>query len=227
MSLPSLSIVVSIGGERYLDLFLQTYKTWNLKEELSTAELIIFTNGVASDGLKAIRPHKHIPWAMKGLSMREQMINAFVFAANHIETDYYLKIDVDCFFTDDRPLLTREFFDHDITAHRWGYTKPAIWLNDLYEWAQKHKVPGESISPSCDENLYNHPRFTSWLCLHRKDFILKCLKYCDRKLPIPSHDTFLWFMADRLGASWRGVNFKNRGAYHSKSFAQSATKESS
>jgi hypothetical protein len=214
---PKFTILTAIGGNNYLEKFLITHQTWQLKSEFNSVPILILHNSIDPQKLSHIKNSQLIEWKQEDVSMRERMLSAFVLGSKHIQTPYYLKIDADCFFTNRHPIMTDDLFEYDIVAHRWGYTKPAKWLQELDSWATTKAVPGQNMNPIITGNCYGHKRFTSWFCLHKTEFVRECLSFVNGdKLPVPSHDTFLWYMANRLKKKWGRKNFKERGSNHKK-----------
>ncbi len=69
------------------------------------------------------------------------MLTGLVFAAQEVETPWYLKIDTDVVATPCRRWLDPRWFEPDakgrpcaFIASPWSYTKPAEWIDRLEEW---------------------------------------------------------------------------------------------
>jgi len=58
-------------------------------------------------------------------------------------------------------------------------------------------------------------RIISFCCLHNTGFVKRVAALTPDRLPIPSHDSYLWFMADHFEENtWKSVNLKSRGVGH-------------
>ena len=210
-----------------IPLFKQTVPTWAAKPQVAAMPLIIFTHGI-SDPQTQLRPYvKHknvtfIPWEMpKYNDIRELMISSFVLgAARHVTTPYWLKLDLDTYFATPEDLFGPEHYTYDIVGHRWGqsFLRNIILLDN---WADTKGLPGKRLlpvdtqPPAHHREKYGHARFISWACLHKTDFVKEAAALAGDRLPSESHDTFLWYIAYRLGRKWGGVKL-NIGAGHSK-----------
>jgi hypothetical protein len=151
---------------------------------------------------------------------RELMLSSFVFgAAAYVETDYWVKIDGDTYFTDDRDVFLDRHFDYDVAGHKWRYTKPGKWIAELDDWADTNDLDGDDYLPeesrreAINSRRYGHKRIASWICMHKTDFSIEAASYAGDRLPVPSHDTFMWYMAERLpDRNWCWHNYKHMGA---------------
>ena len=215
--------IVAVVTPNYLERFKISYATWHLKSQLDDLPLALFVNGDFKESdfnFIDDRPFDIHYWQMDNAdTKREEMLSAFVMGPiwAEIQTEYYIKIDADAFFIDNTPLFDENDFKYDLMAHRWGYTKPKDWIPILDNWCDQNGIAGESMKPvlNPDSNAVGHKRITSWVCLHKTDFVKEVCGYFDDKMPVPSHDTFLWYMSNRLpDRKWRRNNLKNRGVRH-------------
>jgi hypothetical protein len=163
---------------------------------------------------------------------RQKMLAGFVHvAAGCVETDYWLKLDLDVIATGQDDWVNPTWFESRpaIVSHRWGYTKPANQMLDLDEWADinKHKWDGlfENTKPL---NLrpkhptsagVGHKRIISWCGFFRSDFTRLCSKMAidsvgEGRLPVPSQDGYMWYVARRLGYPIVRANMKALGWKH-------------
>lgn len=149
-------------------------------------------------------------------SQRERMLTAFLTSCAFVTTAYVLKIDTDCLFMAG-PLLTETGFvaEHHFTgspaivAPPWSYSKPVDTLYKLNTWAdslplETWKTPPiegqENLASGANRmNRVYHPRTISYCGFYRTDFVMKAISLCGSRLPVPSHDTFLDYVARRLG----------------------------
>ena len=153
-------------------------------------------------------------------SHREEMLSAFVFgAAEHVKTDYWLKLDADSYATDDRPFITEEMKQYAFCGHRWGYSRPAH-IKQLDEWAKGHwkrklcKAKPMINEGSIDGRRFYHnvKRTISFIQLHRAKFTRFCVSLLkEQKLPAPTQDTFMFYVANRFDPHTVGImNFKKK-----------------
>lgn len=227
----SMTIVTAVNPP-YLEKLHYTLPTWSLKPQFNNCPVIIFHNGFK-------RPKRSLKWVHKVLKghnvklihwdmdeydgNRELMLSSFVFgAAAYVETPYFVKIDADAFFTNSQDLFLPNHFKYDIAGHKWRYTKPGKWLVELDEWAESKDIDGEvylsepKVNEAKNSKRYGHGRIASWVCLHKTDFVIEAAMHAGSRLPIPSHDTYLWYMAQRLpDREWCWHNFKKMGASNS------------
>jgi hypothetical protein len=208
-------------SKNYLDIAKLTIPTWRIKPQFKNKKLIIFYSELDKKELKFFEKLwdndvELIKWEMEEYeSTRELMLSAFVLGTSqHVKSDYWVKLDCDSYFTDDSDVFTQEHFDYDMYGQSWGYTKPRKWLAKMDQWAGENGLEGGSLFEDLDvaENGYSHKRIISKICLHKTDFIKEAVKYAPKRLPIPSHDTFLWYMAERLPhRKWGASRIMNNG----------------
>lgn len=216
------TIVTAVTPEYEKFLLLSLYN-WKKHPQLTDKPLILYTHGYHrpekkfQDLWKDIRI---IKWDMEKYdTQRELMLSAFVIGVmQNVGTEYSLKLDSDVLVDENVPLLKESDFDYDIIGHRWGYTKPKSFILDIEEWAKKIELVG---NPVFDKNALaeiksqrmkrvGSRRFASFVCLQKTEFIRRCCLWLEEsRLPIPSHDTFLWYMAERLpDTNWGARRFK-------------------
>jgi hypothetical protein len=218
--------IVTAVNPPYLDKLKLTLPTWKIKPQFANCPLIVFYNGFENiKDLEWINKHfknvRYVPWDMdKYDSPRELMLSAFVFgAAAYVETDYWVKIDSDTFFTDNRDVFLDRHFNYDVAGHKWRYTKPGKWITELDDWADAEDLDGddylaEDIRPEAIKSKrYGHKRIASWICMHKTEFTIEIAGHAKERLPVPSHDTYNWYMATRLpDRQWCWHNYKSMGA---------------
>lgn len=161
----------------------------------------------------------------RDISQREKMLTTLVFAVQHIETPYYLKLDCDTICTGPDDWIDPAWFDGSpaIIAPRWGYTKPYTMLDDLDRWAEGNSL---SAGPrvrratqwpsdgSIRSRIAKHPRFISYCQFGEAEWTRRMAALAGNRLPCPSQDTFLSYCAVRSGALVRTVDMKARGWRH-------------
>ena len=60
----------------------------------------------------------------------------------------------------------------------------------------------------------SHDRITSWCFFGQTDWCRRIGAIAGVRLPIPSHDTYVWYCAAVLGANYRRINMKRFGWDH-------------
>jgi hypothetical protein len=104
-------------------------------------------------------------------------------------------------------------------GHKWSYSRVSH-IRQLDEWAKGHwkgklkKAPPMITEGRIDENknrfYHNTKRTISFIQLHKTKFTKFCIKLLsDRKLPAPTQDTFMFYVANRFDPHTVGTkNFK-------------------
>ena len=224
----NLTIVTAVN-EKYLSKLRANFDLWLKTEGIFEHPMILFVHGIPESDkrLDFIRHRARIiNWDMPdAANERELMLSAFVFGtAEHVTTRWWLKLDADATPKPEiykgysyRFKIPAEGWDKDIYGHRWGYTKSKgrykkeHFLNILDTWWKK--LTGED--PIFPANLplrerVSHKRLASFVCLHKTAFTKYCADLCsENRLPVPSHDTFMWYVAERSKKhSWGTFNAK-------------------
>lgn len=172
---------------------------------------------------KAVYPAGTCKWDNP---QRAKMLSGFVYtAAEHVETEYWIKLDLDAVATGKDDWIDPSWFTDKpaIIAHRWNYTKPADQMDRLDLWfAEKmgelpsiwHNTTPLSI-PKTSEDRLVHPRIASWCSLYSISFTRICREVCELcpvgSMPVPSQDGFMWYCATRLGLPVLRLNMKAYG----------------
>jgi len=153
------------------------------------------------------------------LTQRERMLTAWVkVPPQYVETEYWLKIDSDSVAKDSRAWIDESWFDGlpALVTNPWGYSKPAYWPRLLDAWALS--VTDLTVGPPLalppplpDQETIKHSRIAGWLCFVRTDFSRRCVQFAPGRLPVPSQDTYHWYVARRLGESVVKVKFRGQG----------------
>ena len=184
---------------------------------------------------------KTVPWPYEGVTypegtdkwtnqQRYRMLSGFVHVPPyHVDTKYWLKVDVDTVATGDDDWVDPSWFDDEpaIVSHPWGYTKPAAQMMDLDQWVAKNADklpelfvrPPLNLLPKPNSSLVRHKRIISWTAFFHTGFTRSCSDaarvVCGPGLmPVPSQDGFLFFCAKRLGLTIRRQNMKSLGWEH-------------
>jgi hypothetical protein len=215
--------IVTACDPIYVEVLRETFPNWIKYKKIDEHPVIVYVNGMSlnDNRLDFLRlPNvKMIPWEMENAeNHREEMLSAFVFGpARDVETDYWLKMDADGFATDYKPLYDDEMKKFSICGHKWGYS----WvehIKKLDEWAKGHwKRKLRKAKPMIEDGKIEGRRFyhskkrtASFIQLHKTEFSKFCVKIIKgNKLPCPSHDTFMYYVANRFDPSSVGTrNFK-------------------
>jgi hypothetical protein len=154
------------------------------------------------------------------------MLSCFVLAApNEVKTPYWLKIDADAYFSDSQDLILDHFYEYDLAGHKWKYTKPGQWICDLDDWAFEEDLDGDAYlddeqrEEASASRRFGHKRIASFVCLHKTEFTKEILEAVGKRLPVPSHDTLLWYLAERLpDRKWCWHNYKKLGTGNQTNF---------
>lgn len=164
------------------------------------------------------------------VSQRERMLTALVRGADKIKTPWYWKMDADtyankkCGFYYDRWFRGSPAF----IANPWGYTKPATSLDQMNKWfdavvvsnhpelAHTAPIHGELVEREPgDKWKVKHRRMASWTMFGNTEWTQQMSAYQGTgRLPFPSQDTYLSYLAERLGKPWVDVKFRNYGWEH-------------
>jgi hypothetical protein len=186
---------------------------------LSNAEVDEVRQLLKGPEVRTTQPH----W-QPGLSQREKMLSAFVLIAPfQVKTPWILKLDTDTVALRTDPAWCDEYLiaaQHGerpvLIAHRWSYTKPGSWIGDLNQWA-KTQPQLDSTSPlpyDGTSNCVGHRRITSWCAFCAAGWCRDTARLAGDRLPIPSHDTFLWYCAVRQRQLVRRLSMKKFGWTH-------------
>lgn len=186
---------------------------------------------------------KVVPWPPEGVEypgivgskwtdpQREKMLSGFVHVpAAHVRTEYWLKLDTDVVAAGQDDWVDPGWFvdKPSIVAHRWSFTKPADQMVRLDKWAEYgreylfylNSFPPLGLEPrSPDASRLGHKRIISWCGFFRTTFTDICSRWaentCGRgRIPVPSQDGFMWYVATRLGNKVNRIDMKSRGWEH-------------
>lgn len=215
--------VVAVVTPEYIERLKVTLPTWVRKKQIAECPLILFGHKCNLHDLHFAKDYfknvNILNWDWPGNSRREIVFSAFIFGTANIPTTHWVKIDADAFFVSDDDLFDEDDFKYDLCAQRWGYTKPSSWLTILDDWAELISLSGKPFLGVKERyeaelrNSYGHRRIISYCCLHKTEFTKKAAELFGGKLPVPSHDTSLFYLANRIG-TWKGKNLKSRGVRH-------------
>jgi len=156
-------------------------------------------------------------------TQRALMLNSFMLCAPfEVETPYWTKLDADCQVSPETRLFeSAKWRGYDVVSHRWGYTKPAAWVPTLEAWRKSKGVGKQFIQDwefdaQAENRTFRSARIQSFACFHNtaSSRAMAAPAVADGVLPVPSHDTYLWFMAEALGYKIERVNLHKWGFRH-------------
>jgi hypothetical protein len=162
----------------------------------------------------------------QGADQREVMLTGLVWAAARIKTTHYVKIDTDTVAVQPGEWIDPEWTDetYAFTSHRWGYTRPSSFISALDDWSETvpelagGNPPVKSL-PDNPRARVRHRRIQSWFLLGTTRFARLVWGMIERgggRMPCPSQDTILWYVAERMGWPYQRVNLKARGWDHGR-----------
>lgn len=164
-----------------------------------------------------------------GGAQRYKMLAGFVHCPRfRVETDYWLKLDLDTVATGQDNWIDEKWFEDKpaIVAHPWNYTKPPdqmitldLWASQCHHIAQLENTQPLNLRPEPGSSMVSHKRIISWCGFFNTDFTADCSRAAEAtcgigKLPVPSQDGYMWYMAQRRGLPIRRENMKKCGWAH-------------
>lgn len=242
--IPSYTLVVGVDEQHLQELALTwpTWKKHKADTVLSVPMIVFYDKTQLTDRhVRLVVDHPNMityPWPIYDVDyggdpnerlltpQRHKMVTGFVYtAAKRVTTPYWLKLDTDTVAMGDPEWIDEEWFKDDpaIVSHAWSFTRPASLIYDLEEWsanipALKDIPPLElKIDPESDKAI--RPRIISWCAFFEMEFTKLCTElattYCGLgRTPVPSQDTFMWFLAEKLGLPIVRTRMKKRGWDH-------------
>jgi len=220
--------VVTAVNPRYVKKLEANFPLWMKTSGIYEYPMICYINGFDGPGdprLDFIRARATlIEWALpEADTPRELMLSAFVLgAARDVKSAWWLKVDADATpqeggYKDFQYTLAfpRQAWRCDIFGDKCGYTKSKQaqggrhFLNVLDDWwAARTGEPPLFPADIPWRARHGHKRLRSYVCLHNAEFVRKYAEACGGRLPVPSHDTYLWYCAERGGHKWGSANFR-------------------
>lgn len=158
---------------------------------------------------------------------RHKMLAGFVHAPAHfVETEYFLKLDTDAIATGMDDWIDPSWFVNNsaIVCHPWGFTRPPELMVWLDQWVADNAdtlpqfmgTKPLDLLPKPGWDRVRHPRIISWCAFFKSDFNRTCAQmaeattgYC--QLPVASQDSYLFYVALRLGLPIVRPRMKSRG----------------
>jgi hypothetical protein len=211
------TIVTAVTPE-YLALLYWNIGSWIYKPQFKCRPLIVYYNGLPERKLRFVKKLfndvRLIPWEMQGIeSKSELMFSSFVFgAARDVKTPYYMKLDADAYCINSADVWDSNDEKYDLVGHKWHYTKPGYFIQQLDNYYNKTDNP-------VDLSLrhFKHRRIESYCCLHRTEWVRNVAAKFNGRLPVPSHDTSLWYYADKEG-KWLAKDIKSIGVGNARNW---------
>ncbi len=183
-----------------------------------------------------------VPWPPEGVeytggkskwesAKRARMLSGFVHVpAQHVKTPYWMKIDTDVVALTDCKWYENEWFEerqHAIIGHPWGYSRPPTIMMQLDDWVKNNADNLPALTRSSPLNLIpkeghvklRHHRIASWVCFFDTPFTYLCSVFAEKtcgegQIPCHSQDSFMWYVAKRLGYNILRENMKTLGWTH-------------
>ena len=220
IQLSDITLVVALDKPHFTE-FKSVFPTWlKFHPEIARMKKIFLCDGkvMSSDAWKssltAFNTNSDIdvvPLVNGPEDQREAMLGLFVVRApERVTTPYWMKIDTDAVCTGPSELIKQEWFHGDpaIIAPGWGYTKPIGHIRKLDKWAEEVTGLNMYHKPlnlnQCETSMrmgikrVHHPRITSWISIIETNFSLDAAEFITHNLPVPSQDTFHWYVASRM-----------------------------
>lgn len=161
---------------------------------------------------------------------RYKMLAGFVYVpAMYVRTQYWLKLDTDVVAVGHNHWIDENWFADNpaIIAHRWSFTKPPQQMKQLDDWAAYNEPvlprltgnPPLNLHPVDGASRLGHKRIISFCGLFNTKFTKDVARMCGTtcggyKLPAPSQDGVMWYVAKRMGKEIKRVDMKSRGWQH-------------
>ncbi len=236
MPIPEFTTVVAVDAEHVLELE-ASWPTWvRFKPEILDRPLLVIADRAVGDEawwlerLSAFLSHSDLrvaPWNGVDNYQRAKMLAGLVFVPPlFVTTPYWLKLDTDTVATRAGSWIDPSWFDSKpaIISQPWGYTTPASMLSDLDAWALQFPDRWQAGPPERGpvhekrgKERVNHRRIISWCCFVETEFSKLAVDLAIQgggSLPVPSQDTYHWYLASRLGRPIVTDNMKALGWEH-------------
>jgi predicted SAM-dependent methyltransferase len=218
--------IVTACDTKYIEFLKLTLPTWIKYKNILQFPMIVYINGFEDNDkrLAFLREHKNIKlihWDMHNVdSQREKMLSVFVYGpARDVKTKYWMKIDADTYAVNNKALLSNDMYNYDIVGHKWNYTKPYNWVEVLNKWSTNSTdldFVFDIETKHIKRNKYYHQRTASYVQLHSTEFTKVAARIAGQRLPIPSHDTYFWYIAAALKKRVLRYNFKRNGGMYTR-----------
>ena len=149
-------------------------------------------------------------------TQREKMLSAWVFMPPmFVETNWWMKIDTDVHVEHEGAWVQHSWFEHNPVwiAPSWGYTKGYNFINLLEKWGDKvFTEPRLNIKALPEQLRVKHKRMWSPISFYLTEWTRHAAELCpDYKLPVPSQDTYHWYVSAREEQNVMYMNMKQFG----------------
>ena len=242
--IPDYTLICGVD-KKHLQQLKLVWPTWKRhKPSLLNHPMLIFFDRFDLQSKKVFEAVDHpnltcVPWPFQdnpypclsndkfGTSQRYKMLAGFVhIPAIHVNTPYWLKLDVDTVATENDDWIQKEWFKDDpaIIAQPWGFTKPPDQMLKLDEWASEcdylmYNSKPLNLKPEEDKDKVCHKRIISWCGFFDTKFTIQCASIAKTTcgqgmLPVPSQDGFMWYLAKRLKYPIQRISMKSKGWEH-------------
>lgn len=231
--MPDLDFTTVIATDApYIPHLKTAWKSWiiNRPELVLHPMMILIDERDASEipSLEAYLNHQNLSFVevgdLAGADQREKMLTALVKCAPLIETEWMLKLDCDVLAkTYDPKWCTKELSqvccgqvnEPVFIAPAWGYTKPANAVDILDDWADAQKIPGKRLNIKGMQDTVRTPgRIISYVFFGKTEWLKKAASLSGERLPLPSQDTYHWYLARRTETDFRHMNALGLGWQH-------------
>ena len=224
--------IVTAVDANYLPKLKKNAHVWVQRLNIMSYQLLVIRDkSVTDQQVEEIFPCdtlRVVEWdfPVAGDNQREKMLSSFIFlTAKEVKTPYWVKLDADVGLQQRRyarycPILFEDWFNYDLVGHKWGYTKvkgdpgqTRHWVNVLDDWWLE-KFP--DATPLFDKE-YNvgekvkSPRIASFYCMQSTEFTQLVSDLCGDRLPVPSHDTVMYYVAAQLNKPMLRYPMKSLG----------------
>ena len=158
---------------------------------------------------------------------RYMMLAGFVYVTAYlVTTPYWLKLDTDVVATGNDDWIDPSWFVDDpaIISHPWSFTKPPDQILQLDKWvdgggeklAELKNYPALNLVPKPGSDRVGHRRIISWCAFFNTGFTKMCATMAattcgSYKLPVPSQDGFMFYVAKRMEKNIIRTSMKKRG----------------
>jgi hypothetical protein len=224
--------VVTACDEAHLWRLELVMPTW-IEVKGIDSQIIVFSHGFKPEDTNLTRYEnvKFVPWDIDGVrDQRERMLSAFVFGvAEHVETEYFLKLDSDTVALNDHPWFMEDFYEYDMIGQKWGYTKPGQMVSTIDAWmdglSKSEEIEGYlgtdgsyvlTGDPSKPWRMKHQcKRVISWIRLCKTQIAKDIANVCHYDtMPVPSEDTLVWRWCYKLDLKWGQHKFNSYGWKH-------------
>ena len=241
MNPSDVTLLVGVDSS-HLHEWSQTWPTWRQhKPHLLEMPLVVFYDEkqVTPEQIRQVCNHPNailIAWDLSAArSQREKMLSGFVHtAAKYVHTPWHLKLDTDLIAVGSASWVDASWLQADehgrlpaFAAPQWGYTKPRYLMDVLDDWGDETAALRQysrlNLSYSSASNKVRHPRISSHIFFGNTAWVRDVAAWlpADGRLPVPSHDSFLFYCAARRRDHYVRFGMKGLGWRHGRSHLKS------